>query len=57
MKTFDVNIYYSGFCGYKIDAEDEYEAIEKARNMDINQSELLSNLEAWKEADTVEEVR
>jgi hypothetical protein len=53
MKQFKVDIFFSSFCTYEIEAEDESEAIEKARNMKINESEILSNLEAWNEADSV----
>lgn len=50
-QLFEVKIYYSGFCTYKVQAEDEIAAILNARSMSINKSELLSNLENWKEAD------
>ena len=53
-KKFEVKIYYSGFCTYQIEAKNEAEAITKARNRQIDSIELLSNLENWKEADTVE---
>jgi len=56
MKEFNVNIYYSGFCSYTVKAEDETSAIIKARQMKINENEILSTLEEWKEADTAEEV-
>ena len=51
MKKYEVKIYYSGFCTYEIDAENEEQAITKARNLEINRNEILSNLESWKEAD------
>jgi hypothetical protein len=53
-KKFEVKIYYSCFCTYQIEAKNEAEAITKARNRQIDSIELLSNLENWKEADTVE---
>ncbi len=53
-KKFEVKIYYSGFCTYQIEAKNDAEAITKARNRQIDSIELLSNLENWKEADTVE---
>lgn len=51
MKKFEVKIYYSGFCTYEIEAENEEQAIDKARNLEINRNEILSNLENWEEAD------
>lgn len=56
IRKFEVKIYYSGFCTYEAQAENEQEAIEKARSLQINKNELLSNLENWKEADTAEEI-
>lgn len=56
IRKFDVKIYYSGFCSYQIKASDENEAIEKARIMGINEKEIMSNLENWKEADTAEKL-
>ena len=53
-KKFEVKIYYSCFCAYKIEAKNEAEAIIRARNRQIDSIELLSNLENWKEADTAE---
>ena len=54
LKKFEVQIYYSGYCEYQIEAENEAEAIIIARNHQINNDELLSNLENWKDADTAE---
>ena len=53
-KKYEVKIYYSGFCVYEIDAENETEAIQKARNERIDTTELVCNLQNWKEADTAE---
>lgn len=55
-KKFDVKIYYSGFCSYQIEAQDENNAIQKARSMQIKENEIISNLENWKEADTAEKI-
>ena len=55
-KKFDVKIYYSGFCSYQIEAQDKNDAIQKARNMHIKENEIMSNLENWKEADTIEKI-
>ena len=54
-KHFEVKIYYSGYCTYEVEAENEVEAIIKARNLPINNNEILTNLENWKEADIAEE--
>lgn len=51
MKKFDVKIYYSSYCNYKVEATNEFEAIELARNLPLNNEEILSNLEKWGEAD------
>ncbi len=53
-KKFEVKIYYSSFCTYQIEAKNDAEAIIQARNRQIDNIELLSNLKNWKEADTVE---
>jgi hypothetical protein len=52
---FEVQVYYSGFCTYEIEADSEESAIEKARQMPVNQKEILANLENWEEADTAEQ--
>lgn len=53
---FEVKIFYSGFCTYEVEAQNGYEAILKARKLAINENEILSNLENWKEADTFTEI-
>ncbi|HPM11013.1 MAG TPA: hypothetical protein PK941_11270 [Paludibacter sp.] len=50
-KKYNVNIYYTGFCTFEVQAENESEAILKARNLPINQNEILSTIENWEEAD------
>ena len=51
---FTVTRYYSGFCTDTIEAENEYDAVEKARKLPIDENEILSTLEDWKDADQVE---
>ncbi len=51
-KEFEVKIYYSGYCTYLVKADSEAEAIKKARELEINNDEILSSLENWEEADT-----
>ena len=55
-KEFDVTIYYSGFCTYKIEAKNEKIAILKARTKTIDKNEIISNIESWEEADTAIEI-
>jgi hypothetical protein len=55
-KKFEVNIYYSSYCTYILEAKDKTEAILKARKLGINENEILTNLETWKEADAAEAV-
>lgn len=50
-KKYEVKIYYSGFCTYKVEAINENEALEKGRFLAIDNNELLSSLEHWKDAD------
>lgn len=55
-KKFEVNIYYTGFCSYTIEAQSKIEAILKARKLPINQNEIIINLQNWEEADSVTEI-
>jgi len=55
-RKFEIKIYYTGFCTYEIEAQDEAEAIIKARKLPVNQNEILSNIENWEEADTAIEI-
>jgi hypothetical protein len=54
--TYEVNLYYSSFCTYEIEAENEKTAILNARKLSVIQDEILSNIESWKEADSVMEI-
>ena len=51
MKKFKVRIFYSSFCSYEVEAENEDEAVLKARNLEIDQNEIMLQLEPFKEAD------
>jgi hypothetical protein len=59
MKTYMVQLCYSGYCTCEIRAKNEDEAIEKARlqlNIDTDtkaQDEILNSLEPWRDADQV----
>lgn len=57
-KTFSVKTYYSTFSTQIVEADNEQDAIQIARNKALDEKdELLSNLEPWEEADTLEEVK
>ena len=51
---FLVRRYYSGFCTYEVEAEDEDAAYDIAINLPIDEGEILSTLEGWRHADEVE---
>ena len=51
---FLVRRYYSGFCTHEVEAEDEAAAYDIARNLPIDEDEILSTLEDWRHADDVE---
>ena len=53
MKFF-VRRYYSGFCTHEVEAADEDAAYEIARDLPIDEDEILSTLEDWRHADEVE---
>lgn len=55
--NYKVNIYYSGFCTYTIEAENEGDAIIKARKLPTINNEILSNLENWEEADMANKIK
>ncbi len=46
--------YYSGYCCYEIEAENEDEAHEKSLHSLVNKSEALSTMEQWEECDKIE---
>lgn len=50
---FLIRRYFSGFCTYEIDADDEHLAYEKVKYLPIDETELLSNLEGWEDCDEV----
>ena len=49
-----VRIYCSGYCTYEVEAENEEAAFNIARNLPIDENEILSNLEDWQIADDIE---
>lgn len=51
---FDVTLHFSAFHKVLgIEAENEAEALKKARAMPINYQEIKASLEAWHEADEI----
>lgn len=54
-KNFEAKIYFTTLCQYTVKAKDKVEALTKARKLKINEHQIMNNLEAWDEADTVEE--
>ena len=54
MRKFKVRTFYSSFCSYEVEAENEDEAVLKARNLEIDQNEIMLQLEPFKEADEAE---
>lgn len=50
MRKFEVRIYHSSFCTYEVEAENSDEAILKAKKLQIDENEIMSNLEEWSEA-------
>ncbi|MFZ3091213.1 MAG: hypothetical protein WA240_11400 [Nitrospirota bacterium] len=51
---FTVKKYFSGYCTYEIDAENENMAYEKAKNISIHEDEILATLEDWENCNEVE---
>ncbi len=51
---FVVRRYYSGFCTYETEADNEDQAYEIAQGIPIDYDEILRTLESWKECDQVE---
>ena len=47
MSVYDVRTYYGTFVTHRVDADNEDEAIEKARTMPLNPTEIMFNLDLW----------
>lgn len=65
LKNFEVQLCYSSMVSMEIKAEDEFDAIRKAREIRSElydsdferwQESIIENIEPWEEADTAEEV-
>ncbi len=53
---FLVRRYYSGFCTYEVEAENEDDAYNIVLDLPIDEGEILSTLEDWRPADEVKVV-
>ena len=51
---FLVRRYYSGYCSYEVEAENEADAYNIAVDLPVDEGEILSTLEDWSDADEVE---
>ena len=54
---FVVRKYYSGFCRYEIEADNEEKAYEMVEGMPVNYDEVLETLEDWEECNEILRVR
>ena len=48
---FIVRKFYSGYCTYEVQADNEDEAYEKTKELKIDEREIIETLEEWKECD------
>ena len=52
---FAIRKFYSGFCTYEVEANNEDEAWGKVQNLPVDYEEVASTLEPWEEADEIEQ--
>lgn len=57
LKRYEINIYYSSYCTYYVDAKNEEDAIIQSRRLPMNNNQLLTNIDNWKDADTATEIK
>lgn len=55
--NYYIRKYFSGYCTYEVEAENEEVAIEIIKNLPINYEEVASTLEEWEECLEVEPVK
>ncbi len=53
---FVVRKYYSGYCCYEIQADNEEQAYEMVGEMPVNYNQILETLEDWEECNEIESV-
>lgn len=46
--------YYSGYCSYEVEANNQEQACEMVEKMPVNCDEVLATLEDWKECNEIE---
>lgn len=51
---YTIRKYFSGFCTYEVEANNEEIALQIANNSPLDYHEICSNLEEWKECDEIE---
>ena len=51
---FLIRKYYSGYCSYEIEANDEAQACDMVKEMPPNYDEVLETLEDWEECNEIE---
>ncbi len=56
MPKYKVNIYYSFFNSFIVEAKNEEDAISIARSMQIDTEQISLNLENWEDADEAFEI-
>ncbi len=56
MPKYKVNIHYSSFNSFTVEAKNEEDAITIAHSMQIDLDQILSNLGNWEEADEAFEI-
>ncbi len=56
MPKYKVNIHYSSYNSFIVNAKNEEDAITIARSMQIDLDQITSNLENWEDADEVFEI-
>jgi len=53
---FVVRKYYSGYCNYEVEANNEDQAYEMVKDTPPNYDEVLETLEDWEECNEVESI-
>ena len=54
MMKYTVKLYYSSFCTYEVEAENEKQALKIATTMKIDNNEIMQNLQDWDEPTEIE---
>jgi len=54
-RQYEVRVYYSTYVTHQVQAANLTDALKKARQLPVNQTEIIDHLEPWKDADEVDE--